>query len=105
MSDRQSEKPNFAADQKQPSRVLSVKWAYRWEVFRRLKALEIDCQCSTNEPLLVDLHSPTTLVQIWSVIRQSSAERQQLIDWLDNCWYVKYEQSRITSSSPTDDKT
>ncbi len=103
MSDRQSKKPNFSTDQKQPSRVLSVKWAYRWEVFRRLKALGIDCQCSTNEPLLVDLHSPTTLVQIWSVIRQSSAEREQLIDWLDNCWCVKYEQSRITISSPTDD--
>lgn len=103
MSDRQSEKPNFSTEQKQPSRVLSVKWAYRWEVFRRLKALGIDCQCSTNEPLLVDLYSPTTLVQIWSVIRQSSAEREQLIDWLDNCWCVKYEQSSITSSSCTDD--
>lgn len=98
MSDRQSENSNCSAEQ-QPSRILPVKWAYRWDVFRRLKALEIDCQCSTNEPLLVDLYSPTTLVQIWSVIRQSSAERQQLIDWLDNCWYVKYDhQTRISFS-------
>ena len=103
MSDRQSSKPNSSADQRQPSRVLSVKWAYRWDVFRRLKALEIDCQCSTNEPLLVDLYSPTTLVQIWSVVRQSSADRQELIDWLDNCWCVKYDQSRITSSCHPDD--
>lgn len=98
MSDRQSENSNCSAEQ-QPSRILPVKWAYRWDVFRRLKALEIDCQCSTNEPLLVDLYSPTTLVQIWSVIRQSSAERQQLIDWLDNCWYVKYDhQTKISFS-------
>lgn len=104
MSDRQSEKPNFSVE-KQPSRVLSVKWAYRWDVFRRLKALEIDCQCSTNEPLLVDLHSPTTLVQIWSVIRQSSAERQQLINWLDNCWCVQYDhQSRPKFSQQNDQR-
>lgn len=96
MSDRQSENSNFSA-QKQPSRILPVKWAYRWDVFRRLKALGINCQCSTNEPLLVDLYSPTTLVQIWSVLRQSSAKRQQLIDWLDNCWYVQYDhQSKIS---------
>ena len=87
MSDRQSEQLNSL--EQQPNRVLTVKWAYRWDIFRRLQALEIDCQCSTNEPLLVNLHSPTTLVQIWSVVRQSTANRQQLIDWLDNCWYVQ----------------
>ena len=87
MSDRQSEQLNSL--EQQPNRVLTVKWACRWDIFRRLKALEIDCQCSTNEPLLVNLHSPTTLVQIWSVIRQTSADRQQLIDWLDNCWDVQ----------------
>ena len=87
MSDRQSEQLNSL--EQQPNRVLTVKWAYRWDIFRRLQALEIDCQCSTNEPLLVNLHTPTTLVQIWSVVRQSTADRQQLIDWLDNCWYVQ----------------
>ena len=105
MSDRQPEKPNFSVENKQPSRVLPVKWAYRWDVFRRLQALGIDCQCSTNEPLLVDLHSPTTLVQIWSVIRQSSAERHQLIDWLDNCWYVKYDHQSKTSFSQNNDQS
>lgn len=104
MSDRQSENSNCSAEQ-QPSRILPVKWAYRWDVFRRLKALEIDCQCSTNEPLLVDLYSPTTLVQIWSVIRQSSAERQQLIDWLDNCWYVKYDHQTIISFSQQNEQS
>lgn len=104
MSDRQSENFNFSAE-KQPSRVLSVKWAYRWDIFRRLKALEIDCKCSTNEPLLVDLHSPTTLVQIWSVIRQSSAERQQLIDWLDSCWCVQYNHQSRTNFSQQNDQS
>ena len=89
MSDRNIEPPNSSLHQ--PKEAIAVKWAYRWEVFRRLKALEIDCQCATNEPLLVDLDSPTTLVQIWSVIRQSTAERHQLVDWLNDCWRVKYD--------------
>ena len=73
----------------QPDSVLTVRWASRWEVFRRLKALDIKCQCSTNEPLLVHLDSPTTVAQIWSVIRQFNSERHELINWLDSCWRVK----------------
>lgn len=69
-----------------PSRILPVKWSYRWDVFRRLQALDIECQCSTNEPLLVSLYSPTTAIQIWSVLRQFNASRCELIDWLDHCW-------------------
>jgi hypothetical protein len=88
MSDRNSKPPHSSAPEK-TRRAITVKWAYRWEVFRRLKALEIDCQCSTNEPLLVDLDSPMTLIQVWSVIRQSTAERHQLIDWLNDCWKIK----------------
>ncbi len=72
-----------------PNRVLEVRWAYRWEVYRRLKTLGIECNCSTNEPLRVYLHSPTTVIQIWSVLRQSGAARRELIDWLENCWKVK----------------
>ncbi|MEO1690134.1 MAG: Asr1405/Asl0597 family protein [Cyanobacteria bacterium J06631_6] len=90
MSDRNSEKSDFSQFP-QTQKEIAVKWAYRWEVFRRLKALEIDCQCSTNQPLLVDLNSPTTLVQVWSVIRHTNAERRRLIDWLNDCWEVKYD--------------
>ncbi|MFM2312089.1 MAG: hypothetical protein RLZZ04_1365 [Cyanobacteriota bacterium] len=88
MRDRNSKPPHSSAPE-ETRRAITVKWAYRWEVFRRLQALEIDCQCSTNEPLLVDLDSPTTLIQVWSVIRQSTAERHQLIDWLNGCWTIK----------------
>ncbi|MEL6580020.1 MAG: Asr1405/Asl0597 family protein [Cyanobacteria bacterium J06621_12] len=94
MSDRNLEQSDFSPSQ-ETRKAIAVKWAYRWEVFRRLKALEIDCQCSTNEPLLVNLDSPTTLVQLWSVIRHTNAERQRLINWLNDCWQVKYDcQSR-----------
>lgn len=89
MSDRKADQSNSATNRF--DRAIDVKWAYRWEIYRRLKALGIDCQCSTNEPLLVSLTSPTTLVQIWSVIRQSSAQRQQLIEWLNDCWTIRYD--------------
>ena len=91
MSDRPSKKTNPLENEQQHSGILAVKWAYRWDIFRRLKSLGIDCQCSTNEPLLVSIDSPTTIVQIWSVVRQCSGDRHQLIDWLDNCWQVHYD--------------
>jgi len=87
-SDRSQQKPQNALDC-QPNRILEVKWSSRWDVFRRLQALGIRCQCATNEPLLVDIDSPTTGIQIWSVIRQSKESRRELIDWLENCWQVK----------------
>lgn len=72
-----------------PDRVLEVKWSSRWEVFRRLQQLDVECKCSTNEPLLVDLYSPTTAIQIWSVLRQWNISRRELINWLDDCWEAK----------------
>ena len=93
MSDRNLNRQDSRSE-RQLKKAIDVKWAYRWDIYRRLKALEIDCQCSTNEPLLVNLDSPTTLVQIWSVIKQSNAERQQLIDWLDGCWKLKYKRNK-----------
>ena len=90
-SDRTQAKNNKTeSPQSLPSRILNVNWSMRWEVFRRLKALGIECQCSTNEPLLVYLHSPTTVIQIWSVLRQTGVSRLELIDWLENCWETKY---------------
>lgn len=86
-SDRtKQEKKQIESPQSIPSRIIEVKWSCRWEVFRRLQALGIKCKCSTNEPLLVYLHSPTTIIQIWSVLRQCGASRRNLIDWLDSCW-------------------
>jgi hypothetical protein len=86
-SDRPEPQNHLSTDPKSLSKsILGVKWSCRWDVYRRLKALEIECQCSTNEPLLVSLHSPTTAIQVWSVLRQFNLSRSESIDWLDNCW-------------------
>ena len=79
------EQSQIELSQPLPSRTVEVKWSSRWEVFRRFQALGIKSKCSTNEPLLVYLHSPTTVIQIWSVLRQCGASRSDLIDWLENC--------------------
>ena len=72
-----------------PNRVVEVRWSCRWDAFRRLQTLGIKCQCSTNEPLLIYLHSPTTVIQIWSVLRQCGASRSNLVDWLESCWEMQ----------------
>ncbi len=88
-SDRTQPENQTESSQSIPNSILEVKWSCRWEVFRRLQTLDIKCQCSTNEPLLVYLHSPTTVIQIWSVLRQCGASKSDLVDWLNNCWQVK----------------
>ena len=99
-SDRLQPKNNLAeSSQLVPSRIVEVKWSCRWEVFRRLQALDIKCSCSTNKPLMVYLHSPTTIIQIWSVLRQCGASRRNLIDWLDNCWETESQGGYFSDKS------
>ncbi|NES81550.1 MAG: hypothetical protein F6K10_09170 [Moorea sp. SIO2B7] len=77
------------------SQVVELNWADRWMVYHRLQALQIPCECFTNKPLQVQLHSPTTAIQLWSVVRQLTAPRYELVRWLDECWEMKtYSEER-----------
>lgn len=69
--------------------IISVNWLDRWQVYNRLKALEIECLCQTNQPLEVYPDNPQAIIQIWSVVKQLTAPRQELIDWLNQCWEIK----------------
>ncbi len=71
----------------EPSQVVEVDWGDRWIVYHRLQDLQIPCHCCTNQPLQVQLTSPTAVIQLWSVVKQYSASRRELIDWLTNCWH------------------
>ncbi len=71
------------------NQVVEVNWADRWQVYHRLQELEVPCRCFTNEPLLFQLHSTTSAIQLWSVVRQLTASRSELVRWLDSCWRVK----------------
>jgi hypothetical protein len=69
--------------------IVIVNSAEKWFIYYRLQELGISCQCSTNRPLQVQLDSTKTAIQLWSVARQFSASRQELVDWLECCWQLK----------------
>ncbi len=76
-------------DNSNQSQIIKVEWPDRWPVYYRLKALEIECSCQTNQPLRAAPSNPQTAIQLWSVVKQFTANRQDLIDWLNQCWQLK----------------
>ena len=75
------------------SQVVTIDWTERWQVYQRLQELQIPCQCLPNQPLQVNLSSPSAAIQLWSVVRHFTASRQELADWLKHCWQVSINDS------------
>lgn len=73
------------------NQIVEVNWADRWQVYQRLNELDISCYCESNQPLQVEISNYQAAVQVWSVARQFSASRQDLISCLENCWQIKYQ--------------
>jgi hypothetical protein len=73
--------------------IVEIDWADRWLVYQRLQELEIPCWCEANQPLRVEVVNPTTVVQLWSVMRQFTSSRQDLIYSLEICWQRRYPHS------------
>ncbi|MDJ0533691.1 MAG: hypothetical protein QNJ70_14580 [Xenococcaceae cyanobacterium MO_207.B15] len=78
-------------DNRNESQIIKVEWSERWQVYDRLKALEIECDCQSYQPLSAYPSNATTAIQLWSVVKQFTANRQELIDWLNQCWQIKYD--------------
>jgi hypothetical protein len=72
--------------------ILEVNWSDRWQVYKRLQELDIPCWCETNQPLQVEISSPMAVIQLWCVMRQFTAPRQDLIWSLEHCWHSRYKQ-------------
>jgi len=68
--------------------IVAVNLADRWQVYLRLQQLDIPCTCATNQPLRVQIQNVTAAIQLWSVMRQLTAPRGELIFWLDRCWQL-----------------
>ena len=75
-------------------RVVVVNQIERWEIYRRLQELQIPCQCSPNQPLRVQLSTPTAAIQFWSVVKQLTTSRSELLSWLYKCWQIQTEEGR-----------
>ncbi|MBW4666420.1 MAG: hypothetical protein KME60_02975 [Cyanomargarita calcarea GSE-NOS-MK-12-04C] len=72
--------------QTQVKQVVEVNWADRWQVYLRLQELGIPSWCESNQPLTVEIVSVVAAIQLWSVIRQFTVSRQEMIWTLKQCW-------------------
>lgn len=68
------------------SQIIEIARCDRWQVRQRLEELGISSTCSHEGSLKVEVHSPVALAQLHSVLRQFTASRQQLLDWMEQCW-------------------
>ncbi|MGH2412349.1 MAG: Asr1405/Asl0597 family protein [Microcystaceae cyanobacterium] len=68
------------------TQAVDINWGDRWPVYQRLQELQIPCQCFPNQPLQVQLDCPTAAIQVWSVVKQLTSSRNELVHWLDSCW-------------------
>ena len=68
--------------------IVTVQRSDRWEIYHRLQALEIPCQCSTNKPLSVKVDTIYRAIQLWSVAKQLTAPNDELVHWLNRCWWM-----------------
>jgi len=67
----------------------------RWQAYRRLIELDIECTCRGYCPLQVRVDSPSQAIQVWSTTQCISQKRQQLGQRLEQSWQLK------TVSHPT----
>ncbi len=70
--------------------LIAVQWQLRWPIYQRLTDLGVPCEYAPYQPLRVEVNSPLAALQVWSVVRQMSAPRETLIDWLEQCWQVNF---------------
>lgn len=66
----------------------TVSRSDRWQVYQRLQSLDISCFCSTAGWVEVEVHTPVVVAQLRSVVQQTTASRQELIDWLERCLQI-----------------
>jgi hypothetical protein len=68
------------------NQAIAINGTERWDIYHRLRELDIPCQCSTHKLLSVEVSSPNDLIQVWSVVKQITSSRENLVQLLRNCW-------------------
>lgn len=71
-------------------KIVDISWGDRWQVYYRLQELEIKSECASNHPLQVEVNTVKAAVQLWSVVRQLTANRRDLVRLLERCWQTDY---------------
>ncbi|MCL2937491.1 MAG: hypothetical protein O4803_13535 [Trichodesmium sp. St15_bin1_1] len=68
--------------------IVEVSCVDRWQVYKRLQELDIDCWCESEQPLQVYLKNTNEANQLESVLKQFTANRYELAQLLQSCWEV-----------------
>lgn len=66
--------------------LLDIHQSDRWRVYHRLHELSIACRCPADGRLWVEVNTAVEVFQVWSVLKQFRASRQELVSWLEDCW-------------------
>lgn len=69
--------------------MIEVNCNDRWQAYRRLTELEIDCRCCSYRPLYARIDSPNQAIQLWSIVQGLSQEQRLLRQRLERCWQLK----------------
>ena len=78
--------PMDATDDKALTLPLDLDRVERWDVFHRLQALAIACDCQPGQPLRVEVSTPTAALQTWSVVQHCTSRSIPRADLLERCW-------------------
>ena len=65
--------------------IVEVSCVDRWQVYKRLQELDIDCWCESEQPLQVYLKNTNEANQLESVLKQFTANRYELAQLLQSC--------------------
>ncbi|MBE9007369.1 hypothetical protein IQ259_20420 [Fortiea sp. LEGE XX443] len=68
--------------------VLQIPLSDRWRIYHRLQELMIPCSCPPDGSLRVQVNSLLAAILVRSTVMQCLAPRQELLNWLEHCWYL-----------------
>jgi len=68
--------------------VVEIPLCDRWLVYYRLQELKIQCSCPADGSLRVQVNNCLTAILLRSTVLQFTASRQELINWLEQCWQL-----------------
>lgn len=69
--------------------ILTIPRSDRWRIYQRLQELTVPCCCPPDGSLRADINHAIDLILVRSTVQQFTATRQELVDWLDRCWYTE----------------
>ena len=68
--------------------VLQIPLSDRWRIYHRLQELMIPCSCPADGSLRVQVNSLLAAILVRSTVMQFLAPRQELVNWIEHCWYL-----------------